>query len=221
MSRARGRPYWIDGIRYEGPQALRDERRVMGLPWVKGQDAALVRQGNRMALRSVNRCKDLQGRFFSLEHPRRSWLWYMQPAGDGVYAAVFSHCCFGGRRRKWTMVLTNSYSLYKALNHPECEHDVTDDYAPYWSADHHCVIYPTEEEAEYPWGLCLLYVEAARELLVLDEHVEKVMKGIRIQAISQELSNITAQRTLSSGPFWQKRSSNGRSKCTEERNAAS
>lgn len=45
-----------------------------------GFNAVQVRQGNRMALKSIKRCQELdeEGKFFSLEHPWRSWLWYLK-----------------------------------------------------------------------------------------------------------------------------------------------
>ena len=101
MSRARGRPFYINGERHEGPPALRDEWHVMGFQHLRGYHA---RQGNKMALRSFKCCSELHdaGKVFTLEHPWRSWLWYMKAAVDlarrpGVKMAVFSNCCFGGR----------------------------------------------------------------------------------------------------------------------------
>ena len=47
FSRARGRPFYIDGYRYDGPPALRDEKNVMGFPGLRGDEAVKVRQGTR------------------------------------------------------------------------------------------------------------------------------------------------------------------------------
>lgn len=114
FSRARGKPFWVDGYRYLGPPALRDERNVYGFSNLRGDNAVRVRQGNRMALKSIKRCDELgnNDKIFSLEHPYRSFLWYTKQAialaaKPGVRMAVFSNCCFGGRRQKWTAVLTN------------------------------------------------------------------------------------------------------------------
>ena len=127
----------------DGPPALRDEWNVMGFAYLRGANAVRVRQGNKMALRSVKRCSQLhaQGRFFSLEHPWRSWLWYMQPvinlaAEEGVFMAVFSNCCHGGRREKWTALLTNSKEVYDAMHKENCEHAHEQaDYQPYYDED--------------------------------------------------------------------------------------
>ena len=167
FSRARGRPFKIHGEWYSGPPALRDAANVMGLPHLKGADAAKVRRGNRMALRSIKRCGDVmdKGAYFAFEHPYGSWVWYMKQmvelaARKGVYMAVFSHCCYGGRRKKWTSILTNSRALYEALHKPDCDHEDLDDYQPYFYGDR--IVYPTEEEAEYPWELCVAMAEAMR-----------------------------------------------------------
>lgn len=168
FSRARGKRFKIQGRWYDGPPALRDEKNVLGFNYLRGEDAVKVRQGNKMALRSIKRCDELHqdSREFALEHPYRSWMWYTKAAVDlaqkeGVRMAVFSNCCFGGRRKKWTAVLTNNEWLFDALNRPECPHDYDDqDYQPYWDGNR--LRFPTEEEAEYPWKLCQVMAGALR-----------------------------------------------------------
>ena len=140
----------------------------MGFPSLKGENAVRVRQGNRMALKSVKRCSTLHdaNKVFSLEHPYRSFLWYMKPVvAPGVYMAVFSNCCFGGRRRKWTAVLTNSRLLFESLHQPHCPHGDAEDYQPFFD-DQGTIVYPTEQEAEYPQGLVEAYAQAAKQYLV-------------------------------------------------------
>eukprot|EP00435_Cladocopium_sp_Y103_P039867 s1146_g10.t1 len=166
MSRARGKPFYIDGVRHEGPPALRDEYYVMGYRNLRRYNAVLVRHGNKMALKSVARCKDLddEGKDFSLEHPYRSWFWYMKATVElasqpHVRLAVFSNRCFGGGREKWTAVLTNCEAIYDALHTPECPHDMQVDYQPYYD-DWDRVQFPTEQEAEYPTGLAETYAQA-------------------------------------------------------------
>ena len=109
----------FEGGGYDGPPALRDEKNVLGFNYLRGEDAVKVRQGNKMALRSIKRCDELHqdSREFALEHPYRSWMWYTKAAVDlaqkeGVRMAVFSNCYFGGRRKKWTAV---SYQQWMAL----------------------------------------------------------------------------------------------------------
>lgn len=166
FSRTRGKPFWIGQQKHQGPPALRDERHIMGFPNLRGQAAVQVRQGNRMALRSIKRCKQLHenGKIFSLEHPWRSFIWYMTATTElasmpGVYMAIYSSCCFGGRRQKWTALLTNSPKLFEALHKPECDHGLTHDYQPYFD-DNNIIRYPTEEEAEYPQGMVEAYARA-------------------------------------------------------------
>ena len=64
---------------------------------------------------------------FSIEHPYSSWMWELDEAIElenleGVYAPVFSTCCFRGRQKRWTKVLTNCHTLFEALRQPECSH---------------------------------------------------------------------------------------------------
>lgn len=168
FSRARGKPFEINGQWHRGPPALRDERHVMGFPNLRGHSAVMVRQGNRMALRSIKRCKNLheKGKLFSFEHPWRSFVWYFNAMVElaslpGVFMAVFSNCCFGGNRQKWTALLTNSHELFLALHKPECEHGFDRDYQPYYDREG-ALRFPTEEEAEYPQGLVVEYAAALK-----------------------------------------------------------
>ena len=172
MSRARGKPFYIGQYRYDGPPALRDEYNVMGFPSLRGESAVRVRQGNRMALKSTKRCSALHdaGKKFSMEHPYRSFLWYMTPVVElaskpGVYMAVFSNCCFGGRRRKWTSLLTNCREIFDAMNYPHCPHGDAEAYQPFFD-DQGTIVYPTEQEAEYPAGLVESYAQAAKKYMV-------------------------------------------------------
>ena len=169
MSRARGKPFKIRGKWVSGPPALRDANNVLGFKNLTGQNAVRVRQGNRMALRSVDRCAQLDddGKIFTLEHPWRSWLWYMRKTVElasrpGVYMAVFANCCHGGRRQKWTAVLTNSEEVFEELHRPECSHGVTDDFTPYEDQQGY-IVFPTEEEAEYPEGMCQAIARGLRK----------------------------------------------------------
>ncbi|CAK9045590.1 unnamed protein product, partial [Durusdinium trenchii] len=194
FSRARGRPYQFAGKWYEGPVALRDESHVMGFTYLAAHEAAAVRKGNKMAMRSIARCRTLheEGRFFTLDHPRRSWMWYTKPAIDlaglpGVRMAIFSHCCYGGRRKKWTSLLTNSETIYQALHKPVCPHGDGEDYPPYWDQQLGQVVFPMEQEATYPWGLCEEYAKAAVNLMNLSEHREKALAEVRKVKIREDL----------------------------------
>lgn len=92
-----------------------------------------------MALASARRCGELDDE------------------GKYVFMAVFSNCCYGGRREKWTAVLTNNKALFEAFHRPHCEHGGNDDYQPYYQGNR--LVFRSEEEAEYPWGLCEAYAQ--------------------------------------------------------------
>ena len=192
MSRARGKPFWLEGEWVRGSPALRDEKNVMGFNNLRGHQAVQVRQGNRMALRSVKRCKELHeaGKVFTLEHPWRSFLWYMKATVElaalpGVRMAVFSNCCFGGRRQKWTALLTNSQHIYEALHTPECHHGLTQDYQPFYDEEG-VIQFPTEMEAEYPPGLCQAYAQGLRTEME-ERGVWPEEKAFRLRQIAGEL----------------------------------
>ena len=147
----------------------------MGFPNLKGQDAVKVRQGNKMALASIKRCEELDdaGKYFSLEHPYRSFIWYMKAtmelaARPNVRMAVFSNCCYGGRRAKWTAVLTNNVGIYEVLHKPECPHH-GEDYQPYV-------------------GLCTEYARGAAAHLGLAAHVQQAHQLARLQAVEAALA---------------------------------
>lgn len=168
FSRRRGQPFWIGNRWFSGPPALRDEANIMGFSNLRGSDAVKVRHGNKMALKSIQRCGELddQGKIFGLEHPYGSFMWYMKQAIElgrrpGVKMAVFSNCCFGGRRKKWTAILTNCQEVFEALHRPDCPHDGGESYAPYYGRDGQ-IVFPTEEEAEYPPGLVEAYSEGLK-----------------------------------------------------------
>ena len=193
MSRARGKPFWLHGRKHAGPPALRDDKNIMGFKNLRGTDAVRVRQGNKMAITSLKRCKDLdrKGKFFSFEHPYRSFVWDFHLAVElasmpHVRMAIFSNCCHGGRRQKWTAVLTNCKAVYDALHRPDCPHGPGESYAPYEVNGR--IIFPTEEEAEYPDGLCEAYAAGAATSIGLREHVQDMHLVSREEEIKDELA---------------------------------
>ena len=133
---------------------------------------------------------DDAGKYFSLEHPYRSFIWYMKAtmelaARPNARMAVFSNCCYGGRRAKWTAVLTNNVGIYEVLHKPECPHH-GEDYRPYVAGGR--VIFPTEEEAQYPTGLCTEYARGAAAHLGLAAHVQQAHQLARLQAVEAALA---------------------------------
>ena len=195
MSRARGRPFWIGNDYHLGPPVLRDERNVMGFKNLTGASAVKVRHGNKMALKSIARCRDRhqRGKMFSLEHPWNSFLWYMKAtielaALPGVRLATFSNCCFGGQRTKWTTIMTNSQKLYDALHWPHCNHYSSNQgYQPYYDQEGN-VVFPTEEEAEYPQALVEAYAKAVKEELKEGGMLDTESSEARLSVIAAQLN---------------------------------
>ena len=143
---------------------------------------------------SISRCKAraLKGQVFSPEHPWRSFIWYMKPMielaqMEGVQMASFSNCCFGGRREKWTTIITNCPALVEALNKPNCycNPDRLETYQPYYDNEGQ-VRFPTEEEAEYPAHLCAAYAQALKRHFA-DSNLLPDNAAFRVDQVALEL----------------------------------
>ncbi len=183
FSRARGRPIWLKGKgkgkgkkgKVKGPQAVRSEAEPWGISKVSKDDAVKVRQDNKMARRALRGLKEghSSGRFVSLEHPYSSYLWNTDEAKalmghPGFFVSEYSHCCYGGRRVKWTRLLHNVRALHEALHKPVCEgHPDLLGYQVHQDEEGN-LNFDTAEEAEYPWEFCKCYAAAAKaEMLKL------------------------------------------------------
>ena len=173
FSAARGKPITLrGGRRIAGPRALRSKAKPWGLPNLTTEESFQVRRGNAMAKRSIQGLKDAKRsrRIGTLEHPYNSFIWDTDDAKEvtedpDFFVAVFSNCCYGGWRTKWTCLVTNDEILYQALHKPECPgHDWLQPYQVHETP--HGLIFDTEEESEYPWELCLRYAEALKRSLV-------------------------------------------------------
>ena len=165
-SRARGRPIQVKGKgKVRGPARVRSEEQPWGLEKLSRGDQVKVRQDNKMAKRSLKGVEsaDQQGGMAGIEHPYDSFLWYTDEAErlrskPGFHVASWSQCCFGGRRTKWTSLLTNSKRAFLALNRPDCHCTHQEPYGARLTDDG--VVFDTAEEAEYPWAMCLAYASA-------------------------------------------------------------
>ena len=167
FSRARGR--WIklnDGRWTEGPKQVRSSQEPWGFSNLSRNDSIKVRQGNAMARRSILGLKNgrAQGLLPSLEHPYGSYIWDTPEMRELIdsgnfFQTVYSHCCFGGRREKWTCLIHVSHRLHSALHCPQCPgHQGLSDYSVY---EHQGQLqFDTAEEAEYPWAWCMAYAAA-------------------------------------------------------------
>ena len=174
MSAARGRPIKLpSGNWVAGPQALRSEEFPLGLP------SALKRPRCRERLVRSNAMfnfslKRLQWRlanwgFGCLEHPLNSLGWWFPIAVQllrtkGIFFTVIWNCCHGGRRKKGTGLMHNMPLLHAALHSPQClgyhDHELLE-YGVKETADG-SLLFDTEEEAEYPFSLCLAYAKAVK-----------------------------------------------------------
>ena len=166
FSRARGRPVYVKGKgKVKGPKAVRSEEAPWGLDMrrLSKDDVAKVRQDNKMARKALSRLGDAheKGRIGSLEHPYDSLLWYTEEARklletEGFFFTVYSHCCYGGRREKWTGLLHNSRALHAMLHKPQCQgHEGLEGYGAWMEKGK--LHFATSEEAEYPWEWCQSY----------------------------------------------------------------
>lgn len=168
FSRARGR--WIqlpDTTWIQGPRQVRSSEEPWGFEELSRGDAIAVRQGNTYMKRSLKGLtqRHKAGGVASLEHPYNSFIWdteeieRLRLSGDW-YLSVYSHCCFGGERVKWTHLLHNSPYLHRALHKPDCPgHENLRQYRVHWSPDGQ-LSFDTSLEAEYPWGFCVTYAHA-------------------------------------------------------------
>ena len=199
FSRARGRPITLDdGQVIGGPQPVRDHRHLMGFPWLSGDMKARVRQSNSMVLRALKRARDPNRRsFFSLEHPYGSWIWEFTLAKEVEDREEFAHsvgscCCFGGRREKWYSFLSDLPTLPEFLQ-KDCPGHVG--LLPYTVTQRSdgSLVYPTEEEAEYPWELCVAYAKALKKQLDADGTFEAMVVAEREKYYSEELQQSTSR----------------------------
>ena len=167
FSRARGR--WIrlhDGGWVEGPKQVRSSAEPWGFSNLGRNDSIKVRQGNAMARRSIVGLKSglMQGLLPSLEHPYGSYIWDTPEMKELMetgrfYQSVYSHCCFGGWREKWTCLIHLSPRLHAVLHRPHCPgHPGLVGYNVWQEQGR--LQFDTADEAEYPWGFCVTYAAA-------------------------------------------------------------
>ena len=166
FSAARGRPIWTTSGRWiQGPPALRSSEMPWGFDKLSKKDSFAVRRGNGMGRRSLQGVKDSHSSSLSsLEHPWSSHLWFTPEAVElmgipGIFVTTFSHCCFGGRRVKWTTLVHNIPALHEAMHLEDCPghqgllaYEVHDEEG--------VLVFDTAQEAEYPWKMCKVYAQA-------------------------------------------------------------
>lgn len=173
FSRSRGR--WIElpnGEWIQGPRQVRSDDEPWGFQGLTRSDQVVVRQGNTYMKQSLKglRTRHQAGGFASLEHPYNSYIWEtpeineMRSEGHW-FESVYSHCCFGGERVKWTRLFHNCPHLHQALHKPHCSgHQNLRGY--FVTLDREGQLqFDTAQEAEYPWGFCLAYAQGLRAQL--------------------------------------------------------
>jgi hypothetical protein len=73
---------------------------------------------------------------------------------------MFYNCCEGGRREKFSCWMHFSRRVRLAIHQPECPgHGSLEDWHLYQGLDG-AIVYPAEEEAQWPMQLCEQYVAA-------------------------------------------------------------
>ena len=131
-----------------------------GVPGLAGLKFARVQSANslyRFTIQVLQFCieKDLP---FTVENPTRSRLWdtsfwtaFSQQHGHALYVVDFQSCAYGGKRPKWTRLVSNSSEFLSLARTCPGDHvHLPWGFAPAGSA--HTL--STAEEAEYPHGLC-------------------------------------------------------------------
>eukprot|EP00435_Cladocopium_sp_Y103_P072729 s88_g41.t1 len=203
FSRARGVPIRLEsGRTIPGPQPVRDSRHIMGYPWLPSHQKAKVRQANNMVLKSLKRGEEARGkRYWTMEHPWRSWAWEFHLAKaleeyPEYITAIGSHCCFGGPREKWFAFFGNLPTLQDYLQ-KECRgHPNLQGYGVTERADG-SLNFATEEEAEYPWQLCVAYAQALRRQFDLDGTFESMVLQEREKFYLSEMLSATSRLATS------------------------
>ena len=204
FSRARGRPIRLPGGRViQGPQPVRDEKHVMGFPWLQGEMKARLRQSNAMALKAIKRGKSVarerQPRHFTVEHPRNSWVWdftlIKELETQGFAHAIGSCCCFGGQREKWFSFFGTADEIWNEFNRACPGHANLLDYTV-TVRDDGSLHYPTEEEAEYPTQLCRCYARGAKAQLEKEGVFQAVKLEEREGWYQQQLGESTGRLSI-------------------------
>ena len=139
-----------------------------------------------MVLKALKRGKeDRRGTqsYWSVERPRRLWLWEFKLVKDmeawpEMFYSIGSHCCFGGEREKWFAFLSDLPTLRWHLSRDCPGHRGLRGYEVEELPEGQ-LHFPTEEEAEYPWEMCKAYAEAVKDQLEKDGQFEAAVLEAR------------------------------------------
>ena len=166
-SKARGIPM-PDGS--AGPQPLRDDNYLLGLPNLGFRDKQRVTAANNLYEKLgllVETLERLQIPW-TIENPTNSFLWDLP-----YFAFAMAHgtkhdchaCAFGSSRKKLTSFLSNR-DEFGALSR-FCQ-DVAPHEHESWGYDHVNKCFNTAKEAEYPTMMCQQYVRVLQKFLDTD-----------------------------------------------------
>ena len=161
----------LEAAGFELPRPLRSKLFPMGLPTLKGLDAAKVASANALYYATLEIAKvclqfDI---LFTIENPENSLMWDTEPLQELFrlcpgYHNVFQSCMMGGDRDKKTK-WWSSKQLFSAFN-VAC--DGNHSHKP-WKpiqSESGGLHFPTSEEAAYPWLLCERVAHVVKELAI-------------------------------------------------------
>ncbi|CAE7247842.1 unnamed protein product [Symbiodinium sp. CCMP2592] len=174
-----------------GPSQVRDQRNLLGLPWIKSD----LNSRRRRTLASSARLS-----FFW-----ESYLWELAAAKKLLadrrfYLTTFSMCCFGGDHERWRGLLHNSPKLHEHLNKPTCpgHRGLRNDEA-WYSGPTLC--FRCEEEVEYAWAFATAYSEAL--LAEMEDRFPMVPRRLEDSTLKWQLYAQVRGATVASYPFRQ------------------
>ena len=166
-SKARGIPL-PDGS--AGPQPLRSDEFLLGLPGLSTTDRNRVEAANAL-YEQLGRFVELfeqHGLPWTIENPTNSFLWDLP-----FFAFAMAHgikydchaCAFGSSRKKATSFLSNRHE-FQAMS-VFCQDVPTHEHEG-WGYDYEKRCFNTAKEAEYPAGMCRRYAQVLGEFLDVD-----------------------------------------------------
>lgn len=161
----------LEAAGFKLPRPLRSKLFPMGLPTLKGLDAAKVASANALYYATLEIAKvclqfDI---LFTIENPENSLMWDTEPLQELFrlcpgYHNVFQSCMMGGDRDKKTK-WWSSKQHFSAFN-VAC--DGNHSHKP-WKpiqSESGGLHFPTSEEAAYPWLLCERVAHVVKELAI-------------------------------------------------------
>ena len=176
-------------VLYKASTHIKFFRRA-GSKWARVQSAnALYRFTKKVVLACI-----LRNIPFTVENPSRSRFWdtsfwkAVEAAhGDQLYIIDFQSCAFGGKRPKWTRLVSNRSKFLVLAK--ECPGD--HQHLPWgFAAETSPHVFSTAEEAEYPRGLCQQMAQVVRSLALQQGYINNA--GVKEAAVPLSASSRAA-----------------------------